>query len=77
MISFQITTNVKDDRRVVLVLPPEVPTGETKLVVTVESPAQENKQPRTSLAAWAEGNGEHWGKQLSSEDVEGFTGRRF
>ncbi len=77
MISFQVTTDVKDDRRVVLILPPEVPTGQTKLVVTVESPPLENKQPRTSLTAWAENNGEHWGKDLSSEDVEGFTGRRF
>lgn len=41
----------------------------------VPSPAQ--KQPRTSLADWAEAKGEHWGSQLSSEDVEGFTGRRF
>ncbi len=77
MISFQVTTDVKDDRRVILILPPEVPTGQAKLVVTVESPAPPNKQPRTSLAAAAETNGEHWGKELSSEDVEGFTARRF
>ena len=77
MISFQVTTDVKDDRRVVLILPPEVPTGQTKLVVTVESPSPPNKQSRTSLAEWAETNGELWGKKLSSEDVEGFTGRRF
>ena len=36
-----------------------------------------SKPSRTSLADWAEQNGEHWGTQLSSEDVEGFTGRRF
>jgi hypothetical protein len=77
MITLRITTDVKEDRRVVLTLPPEVPTGQAELVVTVESPAPENKPPRTSLADWAEANAENWGKQLSSEDVEGFTGRRF
>ena len=35
------------------------------------------KRPGTSLAEWAEQNAEDWGEQLSSEDVEGFTGRRF
>ncbi len=77
MITFRITTDVKDDRRVVLTLPPEVPTGQAELVVTVDSPAPEKKQPRTSLTEWAEANAEHWGNRLSSEDVEGFTGRRF
>jgi hypothetical protein len=33
------------------------------------------KRPGTSLADWAEQNAEDWGDQLSSEDVEGFTGR--
>jgi len=37
----------------------------------------QEKQPRTSLADWADANAEHWGTQLNSEDVEGFTGRRF
>lgn len=77
MITFRITTEVAEDRRVVLTLPPEVPTGQTKLLVTVEAPAVENKRPRTSLADWAEANAENWGDQLSSEDVEGFTGRRY
>ncbi len=77
MITFRIKADVKDDRRVVLTLPPEVPTGQAELVVTVESLGADNKQPRTSLAEWAEANAENWGKRLSSEDVEGFTGRRF
>ena len=77
MITFRIKTDVKDDRRVVLTLPPEVPTGEAELVVTVASPAGDGKRPRTSLAAWAEENAENWGERLNSEDVEGFTGRRF
>lgn len=77
MITLRITADVQDDRRVVLTLPPEVPTGQTELVVTVTSPAAEKKTPRTSLADWAEANAENWGDQMSSEDVEGFTGRRF
>ena len=77
MITFRIAAEVKDDHRVVLTLPPEVPTGQAELVVTIDSPAPENKQPRTSLADWAEANAEHWGHQLNAEDVEGFTGRRF
>lgn len=77
MITFRITAVVQDDRRVVLTLPPEVPTGQAELVVSVDSSAPEKKSPRTSLADWAEANAEHWGTRLSSEDVEGFTGRRF
>ena len=77
MITFRTTTDVKDDRQVVLTLPPEVPTGQAELVVIVERPATNDKPPRTSLADWAEANTENWGNRLSSEDVEGFTDRRF
>jgi hypothetical protein len=77
MITLRITTDVKTDRRVVVTLPPEVPTGQANLVITVESPQPQVKQPRTSLAAWADANAEDWGTRLNSEDVEGFTGRRF
>ncbi len=77
MITFRITTEVQDDRRVVLTLPPEVPTGQAELVVTIDSSEPEKKPPRMSLADWAEANAENWGNRLSSEDVEGFTGRRF
>ncbi len=34
MITFRITTQVDENRRVVLTLPAEVPTGKTELVVT-------------------------------------------
>jgi hypothetical protein len=77
MITLRLTTDVKADRRLVLTWPPEVPTGQADLVITVESPRQTTKHPRTSLAAWADATAENWGTQLSSEDVEGFTGRRF
>jgi hypothetical protein len=78
MITLRITTDVKDDRRVVLTLPPEVPTGQAELVVTIApQKSTEPKRPGTSLADWAEANAEDWDDRLSSEDVEGFTGRRF
>jgi hypothetical protein len=77
MITFRVTTNVTDDRRVVLKLPAEIPLGLTELVVSVTARESDNKRPRTSLADWAEANAEDWGDMLSSEDVEGFTGRRY
>jgi hypothetical protein len=78
MITFRVEAEIKDDRQVTLTLPPEVPTGKADLVVTVDSRSTEQtKRPRSSLADWAEKYAEHWGNQLNSEDVEGFTGRRF
>ena len=38
MITLRIKADVQNDRRVVVTLPPEVPTGPAELVVTVESP---------------------------------------
>ena len=46
MITVRITTDVPDDRRVVLTLPPEVPTGRADMVVTVESPNGTGAMPR-------------------------------
>jgi hypothetical protein len=78
MVTFRFATEVKEDRRVVLTLPAEVPTGRAELVVTVATPTgSETRPPRTSLADWAESHAENWGSRLSSEDVESFTGRRF
>lgn len=78
MITMQITVDVKDDRQVVLTLPSQVPTGQTELLVTVAPKKDKQvKKPGSSLAAWAEANAEDWGDQISSEDVETFTGRRF
>jgi hypothetical protein len=77
MITMQVTVDVKDDRRVVVTLPPEVPTGQVELVISVAPPLTTPKKPRSSLTQWAEANGEHWGEKLNSEDVEGFTGRRY
>ncbi|MCI0640730.1 MAG: hypothetical protein L0Y72_24300 [Gemmataceae bacterium] len=54
MITFRITTDVHEDRRVVLPLPSDVPTGTAELVVSVASPAPEKMQARTNLADWLE-----------------------
>lgn len=78
MIIFRVSMNVEADHRVELTLPPEVPIGQADLVVSVLPPARNgSKQPRSSLADWADRHAEHWGPQLNSTDVAGFTGRRF
>lgn len=77
MITFRVTADVQNDHRVVLTLPPEVPIGRVEFVVTVGSPALGTKRPRTSLADLSEQHAEHWGDRMSSQDVEGFTGRRY
>jgi hypothetical protein len=54
MITFQMTAEVKPDRQVVLTLPPEVPTGQTTLVVTVESSESNQPASPSGLADWTE-----------------------
>jgi hypothetical protein len=76
MFTLHMTAEVPDDHRVMITLPPEIPTGEVELVVTVSAP-RKDKPPRTSLAEWAEASAEHWGKRLDSRRVEDFTGRSF
>ncbi len=76
MITIRVLAEIPDDRRVVLVLPPEVPVGRSELVVSVAPESKPDAHlPRSNLADWAEQNAEHWGSRLSSADVEGFTGR--
>jgi hypothetical protein len=77
MITMNVTVEVKDDRQVVVTLPPEVPTGKVELVISIASLPADQKKRRTSLAEWADANGERWGDKLNSADVEGFTGRRY
>jgi len=56
----------------------ELPEGTLVKVEPLELKAgTAQKRPGTSLADWAEQNAEEWGGQLSSENVEAFTGRRF
>jgi hypothetical protein len=49
----------------------------TRVEITVLDPAPITAKSRTSLAEWADVNAEHWGSQLNSANVEGFTGRSF
>jgi hypothetical protein len=55
----------------------EVIVHEAPLLRDASPPKSDEKRPRTSLADWAETNAENWGSELSSADVEGFTGRRY
>jgi len=76
MITMRMTADVPADRQLTFTLPNEVPLGPVEVVVTVETPARQ-KKPRTSLSQWADENAEHWGDEMNSEDVEGFTGRSY
>jgi hypothetical protein len=67
MITIRVSADIKDDRRVVLVLPPEVPVGKSELVVSVTSESNPAPRlPQSSLADWADQNAEHWGNRLSA-----------
>lgn len=80
MITVQKTVEITADRKLKIdvELPPDTPLGQAELTLSVRPQSESpQKKPRTSLADWAEENAEHWGDQISSTDVEGFTGRRF
>ena len=67
MITFRVSADVKGDRRVILTLPPEVPTGKNDLIVSIASESEGSaKLPRSSLADWADQHAEHWGNELSA-----------
>jgi hypothetical protein len=57
MITLRMTTDIPNDRRVVVTLPPEVPTGRADLVVTVESANGTGSRPRGVPAAAIRGIG--------------------
>jgi hypothetical protein len=70
MIISRVSTEINDDHRVELTLPPETPTGKADLVLSVSPHAAKSiKQPRSSLEDWAEQDAEHWADNLSSADV--------
>jgi hypothetical protein len=70
MITFQISAEIKDDRRILLTLPPEVPTGHANLVVTVESPTEVDAQV-SGFADWAEVRAERNGSTPSRYPLRG------
>jgi hypothetical protein len=77
MITFRVAAEVKDDRQVLLTLPPDVPIGKMELVVSVATAAEAGRPKRSSLADWAEEHAEHWGDRINAANVETFTGRRY
>jgi hypothetical protein len=80
MITLRMTTEVTDDRRVVLNLPLEVPTGKAELVVTVESSQARSPWgvPAQEIRGIAAGNGappddatvEQWLEERRAEKYE-------
>jgi hypothetical protein len=80
MITLHITTEVADDRRVVLTLPPEVPTGKAELVVTIGPPqvGQQPGVPASEIRGIAAGHGplpddvtlDQWVEQRRAEKYE-------
>lgn len=71
MITFRITTDIKDDRRIVLTLPSEVPTGKAELIVTVEQSDSGNKSERSGLADWLEEQAEANGDEQARYTLRG------
>ena len=71
MITFRITTQVDENRRVVLTLPAEVPTGKTELVVTVDSLAANEEAPLLASADWVEVQDGRDGKQGTRYPLRG------
>lgn len=71
MITFRITTHVNDDHCVVLILPPEVPTGQAELVVSIAPPPPDNAQLPSGLPDWAESAAESKGIQQTRYPLRG------
>jgi hypothetical protein len=51
MITLRISAKIKENRRVVLTLPKEVPTGAAELLVMIENPAPDSKSLARRSAA--------------------------
>ena len=76
MIILRTTADVTDDRRVVLTLPPTVPTGRTELVVTVGTPDELLAYPRGVPAADVRGIGAGSGLPPDDAAVQEWEGER-
>lgn len=70
MVTLRMTTDVPDDRRIVVTLPREVPTGRADLVVTVESVNGTDSAPRGVPAAAVRGIGAGTGEPPDDATVE-------
>jgi len=71
MITFRITTDIKDDRQVILMLPAEVPTGRAELVVSVGQPGSRSEPERAGLADWVEEQPKRNGDEQSCYPLRG------
>jgi hypothetical protein len=76
MITLRMKADVRDDRQVVLTLPPEVPTGPAELVVTVESTKGTGSVPRGVPAAAVRGIGAGAGEPPDDATVEQWLEQR-
>ena len=70
MITFRLTADIKDDRRIALTLPPEVPTGKAELVISIESPNGKQTHPRGVPASVIRGIAAGSGAPPSDETIE-------
>lgn len=87
MRKLHLTATVSEDRKLVVMLPQDVAPGLVEIDLTIrESSVGLNgasgddtkaEEPYFCLADWFEGQSEYWGDRIRSDDVEGFTGRRF
>jgi hypothetical protein len=77
MFTLHVQAEVTPDRKLILTVPPEVPPGKVEVEVTLRPVDTSAPYSRPGLLEWAEQNAEDWGGRIRSDDVEGFTGRRF
>jgi hypothetical protein len=77
MITLRVQGEVTADRKLVLSLPPEVAPGKVEVELRLRAAPDSAPYSRPGLLEWAEQNAEDWGDRIRSDDVEGFTGRRY
>lgn len=77
MATIRLTAEIKEDRRLEIVLPPEIPLGQAELTLSIEPMLDPPPERKFRLSEWAAKYAEDLGDEVKSTDVEGFTGRRF
>ena len=77
MITLRIKTNVQNDRRVVVTLPPEVPIGPAELVVSVDSSTNVDHGSESTRCAEGANGGTQYGSALEFLESLPFGPRAF
>jgi hypothetical protein len=87
LVTIRTRATVKKDRKLIVKLPAGAPTGDLDVEVTIQrhtanGVARSGKKKRApysepGLLEWSRENPGHFGDEMRSDDVEGFTGRRF